>query len=197
MPEEASQGLELDGLDWQPLDIPPAVPLTEKDYARLRKRYRPPRRSTSTAGKGRKPPRLDSPQVQHLLAALESGCFLQTAAASAGLSERSVYRWLERGRAEDEQETHGDYWHIWHAIETARFIAEDRALASIRTAIGSGSWRAAAWWLERAHPTRWGRQARGIEADDVRHLDPAPVTVEELEAKVQRILNSLPSRETS
>lgn len=188
-PEELQPWPELPAFapaELEPLELPPRASLDEAHYAQMRKAYRP-RKGKRTHATGRKAPSLDSPQVQHLLAALEAGNFVQTAAASAGLSERSVYRWLERGRAEDAAGTRGEYWQLWQAIETARAIAQARALETVMAAAERGTWKAAAWWLERAHPREWGRQSRGIDAD----FPQASPSTEELEAAVTRILASL------
>lgn len=190
---------ELPSLDaWEvpDLGLGPRPKLTEADYDELRKRYRP-RKGRKYAGKGRPAPSLASPQVQHLLEGLEAGAFVQDAARAAGLSPRSVWRWLERGRAEAEEGTEGPYWQIWHAVEAARFISHSRALAVIMEAADGGNWRAAAWWLERAHPEKWSlRRTRGrygqhppagAAAQPQRY--PSPAEREALEAKVLAILD--------
>lgn len=146
------------------LDLPPRPQLTESDYAHLRKRYTAQKPQKAT-GKGRPAPTLDNPQVQHLLAGLEAGAFVQDAARAAGLSPRSVWRWIERGKAEAEQGTEGTYWQLWRALEAARFIAQNKALSVIMAAADGGNWRAAAWWLERAYPDHWNlHRTKGMAA---------------------------------
>lgn len=182
------------------LDFPPVQPFTEADYDHMRERYRPSHRTQATEGRGRKAPNLNSPQVQHLLAALEGGAFVQTAALAAGLSERTVHRWIEKGKAEELEGTQGVYWQLWQAIAAARFIAENRALGTIWQAAERGTWRAAAWWLERAYPEKWSlRRTKGLHGDrgrEAAHMDPQPqVTAEDLEAKVQALLAVIPQKD--
>ena len=73
------------------------------------------------------------------------------------------------------------------AMRVRPAIAQARALETVMAAAERGTWKAAAWWLERAHPREWGRQSRGIDAD----FPQASPSTEELEAAVTRILASL------
>lgn len=195
MESEHLPSLDLDGIDVElpSLDLPPRPKLTERDYANLRKRYRP-RKGQKPARKGRPVPSLSDPRVQYLLEALEAGAFVQDAARGAGLSPRSVWRWIERGKAEGEEGTEGSYWQLWHAIEAARLIAHTQALAVIMEAADRGNWRAAAWWLERAHPEKWSlRRTRGRHGQHppagAAQPKPSPADLASLEAKVLAILN--------
>lgn len=43
-------------------------------------------------------------------------------------------------------------------VEKARAQSEVRALTHIQQAALDGTWQAAAWFLERSHPQRWGRR---------------------------------------
>ena len=196
--EEGEQGLGASFPDFpslEPWELPPCPTFTDEDYRTLRERYAMPAKASQKgqpASRGRRPPRLDSPAVQHLLAALKAGAYVQTAAQAAGLGERTVYRWLERGQAEEQEGTQGDYWQLWQAIETARFIAQSKALGAIQAAAERGQWRAAAWWLERAHPRQWGRQSQGMDSLDRDMQQGPPVTVESLDRKIRGLLAALP-----
>jgi hypothetical protein len=46
------------------------------------------------------------------------------------------------------------------AIQKAQADAETRNVALIAKAAQDGTWTAAAWWLERKYPERWGRKER-------------------------------------
>lgn len=48
-------------------------------------------------------------------------------------------------------------WQFWQTIKKAEAEAEARNTALIQTQ-ASKSWQAAAWWLERKFPDRWGRK---------------------------------------
>lgn len=88
---------------------------------------------------------------------LRVGAYIETAAAAAGVSASTVHAWLRR--AEDHPDDCGSPFLEFHeAVERARAEAELDAIRIIREA-APRSWQAAAWYLERSHPKRWGRQA--------------------------------------
>ena len=79
-------------------------------------------------------------------------------------------------------------------------------MALIAKAAGEGNWQAAAWWLERRFPERWGRRERvdatvrgGVAPVDESRVDMSKLTDEELvafEAMYKKILApSGPGRE--
>ncbi len=88
---------------------------------------------------------------------LRAGAYIETAAAAAGVSASTVHAWLRR--AEDHPEDCGSpFLEFLEAVEKARAEAELDAIRTIREA-APRSWQAAAWYLERSYPKRWGRQA--------------------------------------
>jgi hypothetical protein len=46
------------------------------------------------------------------------------------------------------------------AVEKAEGEAESRFLTQVARAATTGTWQAAAWWLERRHPDEYGRRER-------------------------------------
>lgn len=78
----------------------------------------------------------------HILAALRAGATYETAAACGGVSADTLARWRRRYPA------FGD------AATRAQATAEVHLLAQVSAA---KDWRAAAWWLERRYPERYGR----------------------------------------
>jgi len=177
---------------------------------------------------GRRP--LLTPEVQNkIVAALNAGNYLETAAAHAGVTVGAVHSWLARGRAARDlvdvdgsnrcptcrregdtpcvtgsgnvasrphagrprrtDASPGDesrYIEFVSVVEKARAAAEVQAVALIRQAAMGGTWQAAAWYLERSAPTRWGRQ-------QVQHVGagggPIEVTVEQLESKLSAMMD--------
>jgi transposase-like protein len=88
---------------------------------------------------------------------LRAGAYIETAAAAAGVSASTVHAWLRR--AEDHPDDCGSpFLEFLEAVEKARAEAELDAIRTIREA-APRSWQAAAWYLERSYPKRWGRQA--------------------------------------
>lgn len=180
--------LDLPDLDlgpFVPLDLPDPNAMTLTDLA---ERYRP-EGPLAEPGAGRRPPRWDHPKVLTMLGQLETGVYLTDAITSARLAERTVYRWLEHGRLEDENDPDGldiptVYRHIWQSVMRAQVVPEARALDTIHRAASRGAWRAAAWFLEHRYPDRWGRNAHAWQAE----RECESVSVEELDAKLMRLI---------
>ena len=94
-----------------------------------------------------------SPQVRKaILDAVEAGNFRDSAARAAGVGPRTLDRWLQLGL----QYPDGEYG----AFRAALLAAEGKAEAALVRTIfdmARSDWKAAAWWLERKFPQRWGR----------------------------------------
>lgn len=121
-----------------------------------------------------------TPQVQkRLVSAIRAGNSIEASAASAGIDERTFYNWMKQGQSEDGPDE--IYIQFFQDIKKAQAYAEMKSLATVRKA-GSGyqtktvktttkqdgsvetvvtvgkeiNWQAAAWYLERKYPERWG-----------------------------------------
>jgi len=118
-----------------------------------------------TPRKGR-PPKIDPDLVNRLVTNLRLGAYMDAAAKYVGIGESTLYRWLDRGRAEAARVEDGEppnpeettYKELWEAIEKARAEAEIRHTGNITTAANNGTWQASAWWLERTRPNKFGRR---------------------------------------
>lgn len=103
--------------------------------------------------------------TESLKQALRGGNDVETAAHFAGVSVANVYRWLEIGKFESERISAGEkanpenapYVEFWEELRKARAEAIVRNVTYIQNAAKSGSWQAAAWWLERAVPEQYSR----------------------------------------
>lgn len=99
-----------------------------------------------------------TPEVQErIVTALRAGNYQETAAAYAGIAAPTFYRWMERGADSDDDPIYSEFR---EAVERARAEAETRNIALIQKAANDGTWQAAAWFLERTAPQRWGRWNR-------------------------------------
>jgi transposase len=79
---------------------------------------------------------------------VRAGNFIETAAAACGVSLEDHEAWMETPAYRK-------------AIEDALAEAESIAVVALAKGVRE-DWRAAAWYLERAHPDRWGsKSARG------------------------------------
>lgn len=134
---------------------------------------------------------LTQAKIDKAAQAIEDGHYAQTAAKLAGMGVTSWYRYLEVGEADHEAgKTTTLPAKFWVAIETASAIAEENALAVIREAAttpiygaagnmtSTGAWQAAAWYLERRMPDKWGRRDK--------HEHSGSVTLTQLEALVDQ-----------
>lgn len=102
---------------------------------------------------------------------LRAGNWVETACAMCGVSRRLFYIWLARGESELEHQAEGGkprkreavYLEFFHTVTRARAEAEVASVARIRKAAMSdgnaGDPQQDQWWLERAHPDRWGRRS--------------------------------------
>lgn len=100
--------------------------------------------------KNGRPTKLTAEVAKKITWALRLGNFRKTAAAYAGVSERTLTEWLSRGA----RERSGPYADFYAEVTEAEQAAEVRALGAIQQA-AQRDWRAAAWFLERKHPDRY------------------------------------------
>ena len=113
-----------------------------------------------------------TPEIHtRIVAAIQRGSYVETAAQLAGINKVTYYEWLKRGKAvqamldeahENEQpdiSAHdANCANFANAVFRAMAEAEVRDVTAIDTAAQQGTWQAAAWKLERKHHTRWGRK---------------------------------------
>lgn len=92
------------------------------------------------------------------------GCYMETAAAAAGICKVTLYKWMSLGEKRDDPKSTEELraWKV--ELDKAIATAEDRAVAGIQKA-GAQSWQAYAWYLERRHPDRW-RQRNTVIAEN-------------------------------
>lgn len=143
-----------------------------------------------------RPTKLTKELQQKIISALTAGNYQDTAAAYAGISTSCFYNWLERGKKERDRLAAGEkakkteqiFLEFVDAIESARAQAEVRSVALIQKAANDGTWQAAAWYLERSHPQRWGRLNRteisGPEGGPIE----TKIDIEALDAKIEAFL---------
>lgn len=90
---------------------------------------------------------------------ITNGNYLAVAAQCAGINKSTHCRWMDKGRndlARGETTIYSDYF---EKVTTARAVAESANVFVIKNATHD-NWQAAAWWLERTFPDRWGRRDR-------------------------------------
>lgn len=104
-----------------------------------------------------RPTKLTRQLQAQMIAALREGGSYQNACALAGVNYRTFNRWMQRG----EREADGPFWAFRSAILRAEAEAEVDMVAAWNNAMPD-NWRAAAAFLERRYPERWGRRRAQI-----------------------------------
>lgn len=99
--------------------------------------------------------RLNPALVDQLCALLRAGNFIEAACGAVGLGVTTFHRWM---REAEEPDASDELRQFRLAVKRARAEAEVEALRHIQAAAARGTWQAAAWFLERSYPERWGRR---------------------------------------
>lgn len=101
-----------------------------------------------------RPTKLDDLRAKRIVDAIGKGLSRTAAAASGGISRRTLENWLADGRADVEP-----YVRFLHRVQEAEAKAEAEMVSCIRTAaLDPRYWQAAAWWLERLRPADWSKR---------------------------------------
>jgi hypothetical protein len=118
-----------------------------------------------------RPSKLTAEVIENIQNWLRMGFFVEDAARMAGIHKSTLYRWLEKGREDRDNEIESLYADFCDAMEKSRAEAEGMYLNSIKTAASRGQWQAAAWWLERSFD-KWSKpnkvQLSGSDEEPVR-----------------------------
>jgi transposase-like protein len=143
-----------------------------------------------------RPTKLNSEVQERIVEALRAGNYQEIAAKYAGVSDATFHNWMARGREEQRRITEGEkadpeeaaFLEFFVVVEKARSEAEVRNVMQIQHA-SRDHWQAAAWFLERSFPKRWGRKDRhevtGADGEALK----ISVSTDELEERVQALLN--------
>ena len=106
---------------------------------------------------GRKP-KLTPELRQKLVDALLAGNYIDTACSYAGIAPATYYDWMQQAERKNAKP---EILEFSEAVKRARAEAEVRNVSFINTAAKDPKhWTAAAWFLERSYPTKWGRQQK-------------------------------------
>ncbi len=92
--------------------------------------------------------------VQAFLDAVQAGNYIDTACHLADLSKVTVYDWIKRGEAGED-----NYVAFANNVKRAQARAEAEAVVRVRKAADDPRfWAAEMTFLERRHPEKWGRR---------------------------------------
>lgn len=132
-----------------------------------------------------RPSKLTQEITDRIVLAIRAGNYSKVAAEMAGIGETTFYRWLELGGKENARK---DFREFRESIKRAEAEAEVRSVALIRQAADSGTWQAAAWYLERKHGDRWGRNDKIRQEISGPQGKPVPLSLEEAKKAVLAFL---------
>lgn len=131
--------------------------------------------------------------ANRVLDAIALGATHKTACRAAGIGTSTFYSWLQKGL----QGESGPFLEFRDAVHMVEAKRECEALACIYEA-EKADWRAAAWFLSRRHPERWGRgrtrlRSRSAETEPGINLSSESVALgEALAADLERIRSTFP-----
>lgn len=114
-----------------------------------------------------RPTKLTKVLIKKLSGYIAKGNYQETACYLAGVSPSTFYNWkvlAERVAAGETDENADLLLEFLESIKKAEAKAEAKRIALIDKQ-AADDWRAAAWYLERRYPKRWGRSDRlNVEA---------------------------------
>jgi hypothetical protein len=131
-----------------------------------------------------RPSKLTPEVIERICEALRAGNFIEPSCEYAGVSHESYFKWMRRANDDDASPLHLQFK---ESVTRARSTAEIRNVAMIqRAAQQPNHWTAAAWWLERVAPARWGKQQK-ITAE-ITGANGGPIRVEDPRALLLQVL---------
>ena len=136
-----------------------------------------------------RPSKLTDELQDEIVSYLKTGNYVETVCALVGISKSTFYSWLNKGKNSTRS---NEYSRFADAVEHAQAWAEARLVALISKQ-AEKAWQAAAWLLERQHPSKWSRnrkEERETEeiCDDISHIDPADRKI------VKKVLDEMAKR---
>jgi len=129
-----------------------------------------------------RPTKLTTQVRERIAESIQAGAYAEQAARAAGIAPSTYYEWIKRGESGEQP-----FSEFSEAVRAREAEAEVAAVTVLRDAAQAGDWRAAAHYLERRHPERWGTRKGVKPTEDEEHVDPAQfdAEVERLVAKLQ------------
>jgi hypothetical protein len=132
-----------------------------------------------------RPTKLTEETVDKITRAIRAGNHASVSARLAGIGETTYYRWMADGEKDDAEP---EYREFWESIKRAEAEAEIRSVALIRQAAEQGTWQASAWYLERKHPERWGKNDKLRQEISGPNGEPLQITLDDAKKAVLQFL---------
>ena len=104
----------------------------------------------------------DQERIDDLVKWLKLGYYIEDACTMAGIGKSTYYNWIAKAEANEGPK----YLEFMDSVKKARAEAEGAHIMNIRKAADNGVWQASAWFLERSHPTKWGKKNPDLITED-------------------------------
>jgi hypothetical protein len=111
--------------------------------------------------------------AKRIVESIREGNYIGASCGTAGIDISTYYKCVASSKSDDAPR---GFVQFSEEVAIARTEAENRMVECIRTPADNGSWQAAAWWLERSQPSRWGRQQRILQEDSAPYRQPIEPT---------------------
>jgi hypothetical protein len=96
-----------------------------------------------------------TPELQEeVVKRIRAGNYIQVACEAVGISHTTYFNWIKKG-----EEGKRPYVEFLEAVKKAESEAQVNYVATVASH-ARDQWQAAAWWLERRFPDKWGRKDR-------------------------------------
>jgi transposase len=102
-----------------------------------------------------RPSKLTKELQEEIITYIEGGNFPEQAARLVGVTDRTFYNWMKKGR--EAKTERGKFFQFFQAVKEAESFSEAYHVQNIRKASDNGKWTASAWFLERKFPERWSK----------------------------------------
>lgn len=113
-----------------------------------------------------RPTKLTKETAQKVIDNIHMGCFIDTAAAAAGIARSTLHEWLRKGEEDLKAKKRTVAAGFKREYDSAAAMAEQMMVELIDKAAKT-EWKAAAWKLERKWPDRWAkRQVLSVTRED-------------------------------
>lgn len=136
-----------------------------------------------------RPTKLTPELISEVAARIATGAHFEAVAVASGIGRATLYRWLEKGEADEEHDVDSLERVFRDAVSRATAEAEE-VLAGMIRRHALDDWRAAAFLLERRNPAVWGKRDRVEHSGTVRtgEVERIAPSSEEAALEVARIL---------
>jgi hypothetical protein len=94
-------------------------------------------------------------RTEKIIDLIARGNYKEVAAHACGITPKTLIQWINEGQADIDKGIDSAKSAFCNSVKKAESEAESRNVAIIQDA-AEKTWQAAAWWLERTRPHRYG-----------------------------------------